>query len=64
MLIEESLKDVLEAHTKIVKENTDVHKLFIAALEKNNKKMMLICIITAALVLLVVFGFFLLLYLI
>lgn len=61
---ENSLNNILKAHTEIVRENTEVQKMLILAIEKNNKKNLIASIINVILVLGIVFGFFLLIYLV
>lgn len=64
MNVENNLGDILKNHTEIVKENTEVQKMLIKALEDNNKKNLISTLVNTFLVLSIVFGFFLLVYLI
>ena len=61
---ENKLGEILKNHTEIVKENTEVQKMLIKALEDNNKKNLISTLVNTFLVLSIVFGFFLLIYLV
>ena len=64
MNIENNLGEILKNHTETLKENTEVQKLLIKALDDNNKKNLISTLVNTFLVLSIVFGFFLLVYLI
>lgn len=64
MNVENNLGEILKNHTETLKENTEVQKLLIKALDDNNKKNLISTIVNTFLVLSIVFGFFLLVYLI
>lgn len=64
MNVENNLGEILKNHTETLKENTEVQKLLIKALDDNNKKNLISTLVNTFLVLSIVFGFFLLVYLI
>ena len=64
MNVENNLGEILKNHTETLKENTEVQKMLIKALEDNNKKNLISTLVNTFLVLSIVFGFFLLIYLI
>ena len=49
MGVKDNLNSVLKTHTEIVRENTEVQKMLIRAIEKNNKKNLIASTINALL---------------